>query len=150
MGWRIGGPSPFLTERARTRAPEVLAFAAGGGVAVLVAPDGGLAMASEGSLDLDLDLDLDRVARLASRLGGARRAIAFSLEGACVHAAPVHRGWMLCVASRDPVSPLARAERARRAAHVLALALADAAPPGSSSGSPGSAAPVSLFVRKEP
>jgi hypothetical protein len=142
-GWTIDGPSPFLTERARTRAPQVLDYAAAPGAAVLVSPDGDIALSSAPSLDIDLA----HVARMATALGGARAVTSFASGGACVHAAPVRSGWMLCVVSLAGVSPVVTLERLRRAAHVLALALLDGAAPGTSGGSSGGPAPAEAFAR---
>jgi hypothetical protein len=38
--WTTPGVSAFFTERARSRAPQILSYAAVGGAALLVAPSG--------------------------------------------------------------------------------------------------------------
>ena len=98
--WRANGLSPFLSERARIRAPEILSFAAVTGAAMLVSPRGEVVLAS-GSTS---DADGDRIARIARAQGGGERITSFTFGTICVHTAPVCMGWMLCVLSTSGVS----------------------------------------------
>jgi hypothetical protein len=125
-GGKLGGPSPFLTERARVRAPQVIEYAAVMGAAALVSPDGEIVLVS----GLVADLDLGRLARTTQMVGAAKGYASFQLGDACVHAGPVRDDWTLCVVSLSEVAPAVVAERLRKAAHVLALALVDGIPPG--------------------
>ncbi len=125
--------SPFLSARARERAPQVLAFAAVTGAAILVGPSGRVALVSGAAPDVELE----RVARLARVLGAAEREVSFRDGLACVHAAPVAMGWVLCAISVVAASPVEVAARVRRASAVLALALADGIDRGGSGSPPG-------------
>lgn len=126
--WGAPGISPFFTDRARSRAPQILSYAAVGGAALLVAPSGELVMVS-GSV---AGIDLQRVARLARGMSSTRGP--FKIGDACVHAAPVTAGWTLCAIAVG-IDPRIIADRLRRASGVMALALVD----GGASGSGGSA-----------
>ena len=142
-GWTLGGPSPFLTERARIRAPQVIEYAAATGAAALISPDGQVVLFG-GSAP---DIDLGRVARTARIVGAARSHASFRVGDACVHAGPVRDGWTLCIVSVTELTPVVTIDRLRKAAHVLALALVDGMP----SGSPGTGgshgpAPAQRFV----
>ena len=145
-GWRIGGPSPFLTERARTRAPQVLAYAAAPGAAMLVAPSGAVVLFSGEATEVDAA----RIGRAAAAaLGATRDVSSFRVGTTCAHAAPVCHGWTLCVLSTAGVQPSLVIERLRRASHVLALALFDGnTPPPGDSGSGG--APAEVFAARPP
>lgn len=144
--WCAPGVSPFFTERARKRAPEILSYAAAGGAALLVAPGGEIVMVS-GSI---APLDADRVARIASTAASDPRR-SFTVGGACVYVAPVTAGWALCAISAG-VSPGAILERLRRASTVMALALVDGgdAPRSTGGGSAPSGAPAEVTVRVRP
>jgi hypothetical protein len=91
--WSAPGVSPFFTERARTRAPQILSYAAVGGAALLVAPSGDVVMMS-GSM---VGLDLARVARLPNGTASASRR-SFKVGSACVHVTPITAGWTLWTA----------------------------------------------------
>jgi hypothetical protein len=54
--------SPFLTERARSRAPQILAYAAFTGAAILVSPTGEVALSSGASVEIDAA----RIARIVA------------------------------------------------------------------------------------
>jgi hypothetical protein len=140
--WGVPGVSPFFTERARKRAPEILSYAAAGGAALLVAPSGEIVMVS-GSIG---PLDPDRVARIASSAASDPRR-SFKVGGACVYVAPVTAGWALCAISSG-ISPGAVLERLRRASAVMALALVDGgdAPRSTGGGSAPSGAPAEVAV----
>jgi hypothetical protein len=138
------GVSPFFTERARVRAPQILSYAAVGGAALLVAPSGELVMASGSAVGLDLD----RVARLARAASASRRS--FKVGDACVQATAITAGWTLCAISRGIQTGVIR-ERLQRASAVMALALLD----GGSQGSPGAgpapnSAPIELALTVRP
>ena len=138
--WKLTGASPFLTDRARTRAPLVLSYAGVTGGALLVSPSGDVVLAS-GAAD---EADADRIVRAATALGAAGELRSFRMGKTCVHAGPVSRGWMLCILSTGGVHPSAVIERLRRASHVLALALVDVVP--SNTGESGSGgAPATAF-----
>lgn len=130
--WGAPGVSPFFTERARTRAPQILSYAAVGGAALLVAPSGEVVMTS-GSLT---GVDLGRVTRLARGAVSASRS-SFKLGSACVHTRPITAGWTLCVISSE-IAPRVVLERLERASAVMALALVDG---GSARSSGGGSAP---------
>ena len=98
----MGGPSPFLTERARTRAPQVLSYAAVAGAAMLVSPLGAVVLFSGDAPEVDAD----KIARIASALAAGRDARSFRVGAMCVHAAPVCLGWTLCVLSTAGVHPI--------------------------------------------
>jgi hypothetical protein len=128
-----------LTERARARAPQILAYAAAPGAAMLVAPSGAV-VPSSGEAS---DVDACRVGHAVTALGANHEVSSFRLGTTCVHAAPVGHGFSLCILSTAGVHPSFVIERLRRARHVLALALADGVGPGScGSGSGGSFAAV--------
>lgn len=114
--------SPFITERARTRAPLVVEHAAVAGGAALVSPAGDVILSAG-------EVDLAHAARVARRLGASRAHVTFRTDTACIQAGPVRGGWSLCVAARPDVPPIVIAERLRKSAHVLALALTDGAAP---------------------
>ena len=118
--WSSSGLSPFLSERARSRAPQILSFAAVTGAAMLVSPHGEVVLVSGSS-----EVDIERVVRLAEALGGSSKVVSFTHDGTCVHAAPVCLGWMLCVLSTVGAYPGQIIERLQRASAVLALALVD-------------------------
>lgn len=142
-GWNANGLSPFLSERARRRAPQVLSYAAITGAAILVSPSGEIVLFSGAAAEIDVE----RVARLAARLGGRDDVVSFAEAGACVHAAPVCMGWMLCIVSTVGASAGQIVERLRRACAVLALALVDGPSPRSSGGERGGGgAPSEAFV----
>jgi hypothetical protein len=144
-GWQRGGPSPFLTERARARAPQILAYAAAPGAAMLVAPSGAVVLSSgEAS-----DVDACRVAHAVAALGANHEVSSFRLGTTCVHAAPVGHGFALCILSTAGVHPSLVIERLRRASHVLALALADGVRPDSG-GSGSGGAPAVVFAAPLP
>lgn len=126
-GYRAKGLSPFLSERARERAPQILSFAAVTGAAILVSP-GGEVVLSSGSVD---ELDTESVARIARDRGGADVLTSFRCGSTCVHAAPICTGWMLCILSTTGVYPGLVVERLLRASSVLALALLDGPMSGS-------------------
>lgn len=126
--------SPFLSERARKRAPQILSYAAVGGVAVLVSPRGEIVMVSGAATEVDLE----GVARRVSGLASANGHRSFKVGNACVHALPVTMGWVLCVMSTLGVHPGPIVERLRRAGAVMAMALMDGAAPSSSGGGSGS------------
>jgi hypothetical protein len=140
-GWNTT-VSPFLSERAQRRAPEVLAYAAVPGAAMLVSPLGEMVMFSGAAPEVDLA----RVARVATGLVQDTPRT-FTVGHTCVHAAPIALGWTLCVLSSVGMQPGFAQERLEKASHVLELALLDApfAPPGGDrSGDEG--APSQVFV----
>jgi hypothetical protein len=112
---------PFSTEHARNRAEDVLAYVGVTGAAMLVSPEGEVAM-TRGAVDA---LDVQAVARTATSSGAADRLVHFTVGGACVHAAPVFGGWVLCVVSTYPVAPVEMTERVAKAAYVLRPAFTD-------------------------
>ena len=143
--WSAPGISPFFTERARSRAPQILSYAAVGGAALLVAPSGEIVMAS-GSV---AGMDVDRVASLAKGAASPSRR-SFKVGGACVHVTPITAGWTLCAISTG-IEPRIILERLRRASAVMALALVDGGSPGSRGGGSapsGSPAEVALPIRQ--
>lgn len=144
-GWSVGGPSPFLTERARTRAPQVVSYAAVAGAAMLVSPRGAVVLSSgEAS-----EVDAGRIAESVASLGASDAISSFRVGTACVYAAPVCSGWALCVVSTTGVQPSVVIERLRRASHVPALALADSNAPGPH-GSGSGGAPAEVFAARLP
>ena len=144
LGWKQGGPSPFLTERARIRAPQVIQYAAVPGAAMLVSPAGAVVLWTGDAGEVDAV----RVARSVAGLGARHEVTSFRIGTACVHAAPVCHGWMLCVLSTSGVNPSFVIERLRRASYVLALALVDGVAPGGpgDAGSGGAPAEVSAAL----
>jgi hypothetical protein len=142
--WSMGGASPFLSERARTRAPQVLSYAAVTGAAMLISPAGAVVLFSGEAPEIDLA----RVAQAAAALA-KQDSRSFRVGATCVHAAPVCLGWVLCVLSTAGVHPSLVIERLRRASHVLALALMDGVGPGGS-GTRGGSAPAEVFAERLP
>jgi hypothetical protein len=71
--WKRSGLSPFLSERARSRAPQVLSYAAVTGAALLVSPTGEVVLFAGTA-----EADLERVARLAAHLGGTTAVVSFA------------------------------------------------------------------------
>ena len=140
-GWNAGGPSPFMTTRARERAPQVLAYAAVPGAAMLISPAGEVVLLSGDACGIDVA----RVARAATAIGAARGPTSFRSGSTCIHSAPICQGWTLCVLSNAGVHPAFVFERMRRASRVLALALSDGSGP-SSGGFGSGGAPAELFV----
>lgn len=139
------GVSPFFTERARSRAPQILSYAAVGGAALLVAPSGEVVMMS-GSV---AEMDLDRVAHLANAAAAASRR-SFKVGSACVHVTPITAGWTLCAISTE-IAPGVILERLRRASAVMALALVDGGSPrspGGGSAPSGSPTEVAIPIRQ--
>jgi hypothetical protein len=114
LEWKLRLPYPFLTERARARAPQIV--------------------------------DVARIARIAAALGETRVGVSFAHETLCVHAVTVLDGWTLCVLSTTGLPPALVAERTKKAAHVLALALADGARGGSSGPGGSGGAPAEARV----
>jgi hypothetical protein len=140
--------SPFLTDRARARVPQVLEWAAIAGAAVLLSPEG-IVVATAGR---DTDLAEARIARvLRERRGSVAGEVrSFSLRpDACVHALALGMGWTLCVVSTLGVRPRVVLERLRRAGRVLALAFVEGALPTPGErgrGSGGGGAPAEVFA----
>jgi hypothetical protein len=89
-GWNAKGLSPFLSGRARSRAPQVLSYAAVTGAAMLVSPGGEVVLFSGTAAEVDVE----RIVRVAAALGGASAVTSFAEGTTCVHAAPVCMGWM--------------------------------------------------------
>ena len=144
--WSTPGVSPFFTERARSRASQILSYAAVGGAALLVDPSGEIVMAS-GSIG---GIDAERLARLARGAASGPRG-SFKVGSACVHVTPITAGWTLCAVSTG-IPPGVILERLRRASAVMALALVDGGEtPGSAGGGPApSGAPVEIaFTARE-
>jgi hypothetical protein len=141
--WTTSGLSPFLSERARSRAPQVLSYAAVTGAALLVSPRGEVVLRSGAA-----EVDDARVARLAAALGGSTALVSFAHGSSCVHAAPVCMGWMLCVLSTVGAAPGQVIERLQRASAVLALALVDGVAPGTAGGSGGHGAPAEVSAHR--
>lgn len=138
------GSSPFLTERARARAPQILSYAAVTGGALLLAPNGKVVLFSGAAGEADLE----RIARIAAALGAADKVVAFKEHNVCVHAAPVCMGWTLCVLSTVGAFPGDVVERLRRASAVMALALVDGVPSGGGTGGAGpEGAPAEVMAR---
>jgi hypothetical protein len=106
---------PFLTERARERAPKVLEYAAATGSAALVSPQGEVVLAHFGA----------------------------DLEATCVHTIPVCHGWSLLVSV--PAGMTCLGDRLRKASRVLALALTDAPRPEPPDGAQGAPAMVFAY-----
>jgi hypothetical protein len=145
-GWNAKGLSPFLSERALSRAPQVLSYAAVTGAAVPVSPRGEVVLFSGST-----EVDIERIARLAAALGGTSAVVSFAEGTTCVHAAPVCMGWMLCILSTVGVYPGQVVERLHRASAVLALALVDGVAPGSGGGRSGpDGAPAEVFAARLP
>jgi len=144
--WNAKGLSPFLSERARNRAPQVLSYAAVTGAAMLVTPTGEVSLFSGAAPEVDIA----RIARVAQARCGSSQVASFPWGTICVHAAPVSMGWVLCVLSTSGAAPLQVMERARRASAVLALALADSGVSGGGGGgsSPPSGAPANVFAAR--
>jgi hypothetical protein len=144
-GWHSGGPSPFLTERARIRAPQILSYAAVPGAAMLVAPSGAVVLFSgEAS-----ELDVSRIGQAVAALGGSHDMSTFRVGTACVHAARVCQGWTLCVLSTAGMAPSFVIERLRRASNVLALALVDGVRPDAAGGSGSGGAAAAVFAARQ-
>ncbi|AKV02285.1 hypothetical protein AKJ09_08948 [Labilithrix luteola] len=143
--WKLGASSPFLSDRARARAPQIVDYAAAGGGAILVSPAGDVVL-SRGTND---DLERRLVVRTARQLGGAERLASFQVGRFCVHAAPVRDGWMLCTLSCASISPTILVDRLKRASHVMALALLDGEMPkgGGSSGPQSASARIYVFPK---
>jgi hypothetical protein len=112
------------------RAPQALEYAALAGAAIVVSPAGEIVLARGASPELDLG----RVARVAAALvEDDTKTFAFGTT--CAHAAPIGRGWTMCVVSTHDVQPAVAADRLRRASRILKMALLDAAPrPGPTPG----------------
>jgi hypothetical protein len=140
-GWQLGGPSPFLTERARTRAPQVLSYAAVPGAAMLVAASGAVVLYS-GEVS---ENDASRIGKAVAALGGHHDGSSFRVGTTCVHGALVCQGWTLCVLSTSGVHPSLVIERLRRASKVLALALFDGVPPDSAGSAGSGGAPATAM-----
>jgi len=141
--WSVAGLSPFLSERARRRAPKILSYAAVSGAAMLISPRGEIAL-MEGAAP---EVDVKRLARVAQTRCGSSVSMSFPWGKACVYAMPISMGWVLCVLSTTGVDPGQVVERLRRASAVLALALADATPIASGGASPpDSGAPAQAFL----
>ena len=141
--WNTRGVSPFFTERARSRAPRILSYAAVGGTALLVDPSGQVVMVS-GTVD---GVDLEAVAQLAEAAAASHRR-SFEFGGTSVQVAPVTAGWTLCALPVD-LTPEAMNGRLARASAVMALALVDGRRPcGSGSPPSGAAAEVVLPNRE--
>jgi hypothetical protein len=132
----------FLTERARSRAPQIVDYAAAPGAAFVVAPGGAVVLAGGAATDADVE----HIARLAAALSTSHDAVSFAHESTCVHAVPVRGGWTLCVLSTTGLSPALVAERTKKAAYVLGLALVDAGPARSPSGGGAGGAPAEARV----
>jgi hypothetical protein len=142
--WSSSGLSPFLSERARSRAPQVLSYAAVTGAAMLVSPRGEVVLLSGST-----EADVERVARLAEHLGGTSAVVSFAHGNTCVHAAPVCMGWMLCIMSTVGAYPGQVVERLHRASAALALALVDGVSPGAGGGRHGpDGAPAQVFAAR--
>lgn len=129
--WKFGAASPFLSERARVRAPQIVDYAAAGGGAVLVSPTGDVIL-SRGTID---DLERRLVVRTARQLGAGDGLVSFQVGRFCVHAAPVRDGWLLCTFSCTSISPTVLVDRLKRASQVMALALVDDGRSGDHEGS---------------
>jgi hypothetical protein len=143
--WNTTGLSPFLSERARSRAPEILSYAAVTGAAMLVSPNGEVVLFTGAAAELDIE----RIARRARGFGGSENVVSFSDATTCIHAGPVCRGWMLCVLSTMGAAPAQVIERLRRASSVLALALVDGGGARSRGGGSGSGGlPAEVFARQ--
>jgi hypothetical protein len=139
--------SPFGTPRAAARAPQVLEYAAAMGSAILVSPSGAIAMTA-GAADVDFGPIARIATTLASRTRESEEPISFPHGTSCVHVARVSAGWTLCAVVTFDVAPAAIAERLRRAAYVLGLALRDAPPFTPGSGNGGAAAEVFVALPK--
>jgi hypothetical protein len=136
------GVSPFLTERARERAPKILEYAATPGVAMLISPHGDAVMTS-GAVQ---DVDVESVARAAFAVGARRQLTSFRLQSGCVHVARLSGRWLLCVVAFVELTPGAALERLRKAANVFRLALVDGGAPHTSGDGGASGAPAQAFV----
>ena len=141
-GWRIGGPSPFFTERARERAPVIVDYAAAPGAAFLLSPAGDVVLYS-GSID---DAEASRIAGAIRTRGGADGVRFLRFDGKWVHFASVCRGWCLCVVTTTAADSDETLDRTRRASRVLAMALVDGGSPGNSGGAAPSGAPAEVFA----
>ena len=144
------GPLPFLSDRARQRAPQILAYAAVTGAAMLISPAGEVVL-FRGSA---VDVDANSLARLAARAAArADRDVAtLAYEGVCVHATALTMGWTLCLISNLGSAPPTVLDRLERAGKAMRLALLDGPPPsgrGSASGSGGAPAEMVLFRRRK-
>lgn len=133
--WKLRDAYAFMTERARTRAPQIIDYAAAPGAAFLVAPNGEIVL--EGGTTVDIDVV--RVARKASAFVASRDSAVFVERRTCVHAVSVHDGWTLCVLSTGGLASELVRDRTKRAAHVLALALVDGVRGGGSDRGSGGA-----------
>ncbi|MBK6694775.1 MAG: hypothetical protein IPG50_21575 [Myxococcales bacterium] len=143
------GPVPFLSDRARQRAPQILAYAAVTGAAMLISPAGEVVLFHGSAVDVDATALARRVARAAARGDGEVATLAY--EGACVHATALTMGWTLCVVSNLGSAPPTVLDRLQRAGKAMRLALLDVPPPsggGSASGSGGAPAEMVLFKRR--
>ena len=141
-GWRLGGPSPFFTERARERAPVIVDYAAAPGAAFLVSPAGDVVLYS-GSID---DAEASRIARAVRTRGDADGVRFLRVDGKWVHFASVCRGWLLCVVTATTTDSDVTLDRTRRASRVLAMALVDGGVPGNSGGAAPSGAPAEVLA----
>jgi hypothetical protein len=142
--WSDKGLSPFLTERARSRAPHILSYAASGGAALLISPRGDVALL-EGAAP---ELNLERLARVTQGRCGCSVTVSFAWGSTCVYGIPIAMGWVLCVLPADGVHPGHVLERLRRASAVLALAFEDGGIPNAGNGGapPEGGAPAHAFV----
>lgn len=141
-GWRLDGPSPFFTERARERAPKIVDYAAAPGAAFLVSPAGDVVLYS-GSIN---DAEASKIAGAVGSRGDADGVRFLRLDGKWVHFASVCGGWVLCVVSTTATDLDVTLDRTRRASRVLAMALVDGGAPGSSGGAAPSGAPAEVFA----
>jgi len=148
--WNARGLSPFLSERARSRAPQILSYAAVTGAAMLVSPTGEVALFSGAAPEVDIA----RIARVAQARCGRSLVASFPWNTVCVHATPVAMGWVLCVISTAGTYPGHIMERVRRASAVLALALAlvdgGAQGAGGGGGAASGGAPAAVFIERLP
>ena len=141
-GWKLGGASPFLTERARVRAPEILAYVGIAGAAMLVSPAGVVVLVSGDATEVDAG----RIARIAAARRDGEAVWSFRVGSTCVHTASVCHGWTLCVLSTAGVPPSLVSDRLRRASYVLALALMDGVEPVGGVGGGNSGAPAEVSI----
>jgi hypothetical protein len=135
--------SPFLSDRAQKRAPEVIAYAAVPGAAMLVSPAGEVVMFKGAAPEVDLP----RVARVAAGLS-SEEPRSFTVGHTCVHAASISLGWTLCILSSVSMQPGFAVERLKKASHVLELALKDTPvrPPGGDAPRETEGAPTQVFA----
>ena len=131
VGYRSAGSSPFLTARAKARAPHIMEYAASAGAAVLISPSGASVIEC-GTVDA---IDVARIVRSVGVQHATDAHRSFRADAFCVHVAPVVDGFVLCIVSADAIAPAFTAERLRKAARVLALALMDGRSHGGSQGS---------------